>query len=71
MLLQLLVVMGADAAEPAQASLLEQRAMEWPEWSLPAPLPRPRARQDLIYPDWFEGDWQVQSDTLDRDGSRF
>ena len=70
MLLQLLVVMGADAAEPAQASLLEQRAMEWPEWSLPAPLPRPRARQDLIYPDWFEGDWQVQSDTLDPDGSR-
>ncbi len=70
MLLQLFMVSGADAAAPAQASLLEQRAMEWPEWSLPAPLPRPRARQDLIYPDWFAGDWQVQSDTLDRNGLR-
>ena len=69
MLLQLLMVTGANAAEPAKASLLEQRALEWPEWSLPAPLPRPKARQDLIYPDWFAGDWEVQSDTVNRDGS--
>lgn len=69
MLLQLFMVTGADAAEQAQASLLEQRAMDWPEWSLPAPLPRPRAREDLIYPIWFEGDWQVRSETLAPDGS--
>lgn len=69
MLLQLLLVTGAVAAEPAQASLLEQRAMEWPDWSLPAPLPRPRAHQDLIYPSWFEGDWLVNSEALAPDGS--
>ena len=40
--------------------LLPARAAQWPEWSLPAPLPRPE-RQDLIYPAWFAGRWQVSS----------
>jgi len=44
---------------------LEQRLNSWPEWSLPAPLPRPSNRDDLVYPDWFAGLWQVESSDLD------
>jgi hypothetical protein len=43
--------------------LLPARAAQWPEWSLPAPLPRPE-RQDLIYPAWFAGRWQVSSGAI-------
>jgi hypothetical protein len=41
-------------------TLLPARAMEWPAWSLPGPLPPP-GRADLVYPAWFEGRWQVSS----------
>jgi hypothetical protein len=37
---------------------LEQRLTHWPQWQLPAPLPRP-GRSDLEYPAWFTGQWQV------------
>ena len=40
---------------------LEQRLNNWPQWSLPAPLPRPSNQDDLVYPEWFEGLWQVES----------
>ena len=54
---------------PAWAeSSLEQRLTSWPDWSLPAPLPRPSNRDDLVYPDWFEGLWQVESIDLDAPG---
>ena len=43
--------------------LLPARAAQWPEWSLPAPLLRPE-RQDLIYPAWFAGRWQVSSGAI-------
>ena len=48
--------------------VLAERAAHWPEWRLPAPLDRPSARaghQDLSYPDWMAGRWQVSSDDLD------
>ena len=48
--------------------VLAERAAHWPEWRLPAPLERPSARaghQDLIYPEWMAGRWQVRSDDLD------
>jgi hypothetical protein len=44
--------------------LLAERAAHWPDWHLPAPLARPSARpgrQDLTYPSWMEGHWQVRS----------
>jgi hypothetical protein len=50
---------------PAWASPLEQRLELWPNWTLPAPLSRPSSRADLIYPQWFQGLWQVESIDLD------
>ena len=50
---------------PIWASPLEQRLELWPNWTLPAPLSRPSSRDDLIYPQWFQGRWQVESIDLD------
>ncbi|MCP9848094.1 POLO box duplicated region [Synechococcus sp. Lug-A] len=55
--------MGLDAGtglNPAGGGVLAERLADWPEWSLPAPLPRP-GRRDLVYPDVFEGTWEVRS----------
>jgi len=55
------------AAEAGGADgLLAERVLQWPQWQLPAPLQRP-GRRDLVYPDWFLGDWQVSSS----DGIRY
>ena len=48
----------ALAAAGASAEPLQERLASWPNWSLPAPLPRP-GQQDLIYPAWFNGHWQA------------
>ena len=59
-ILALLLAMGPG--------VLAERAAHWPEWRLPAPLERPSARaghQDLNYPDWMAGRWQVRSDDLE------
>lgn len=58
-LLILLLPVQAALAAPTDP-VLQERIEAWPTWSLPAPLPRP-GRQDLIYPDWFSGSWQVTS----------
>ena len=44
---------------------LNQRLEACPHWQLPAALPRPRSQQDLVYPNWFDGDWNVESTDLD------
>jgi len=64
MLLIGLTILLSGGPAWAQTSL-EQRLNSWPNWSLPAPLPRPSTRDDLIYPDWFAGLWQVESVDLD------
>jgi hypothetical protein len=46
--------------------LLAERIHQWPQWRLPAPL-QPPGRSDLVYPDWFMGDWKVSSS----DGIRY
>jgi len=65
LLLGLWLLPQPAAASPG-SSALERRQQQWPAWRLPAPLARP-GRQDLIYPDWFAGDWQVSSS----DGSSY
>ena len=64
MLLISLTILLSSGPAWAQSSL-EQRLNSWPQWRLPAPLPRPSNRDDLIYPDWFDGLWQVESLDLD------
>jgi hypothetical protein len=68
----LLLVLGpmAGPAAAAATSPLERRQAQWPVWSLPAPLARPGNR-DLVYPDWFLGDWQLSSSDGASYGVRF
>jgi len=44
-------------------TLLPARAASWPDWQLPEPL-QPSGRNDLVYPDWFAGSWQLSSHDL-------
>ncbi len=42
---------------------LINRENTWPNWNL-AKLKSSNINQDLIYPDWFEGNWYVKSEDL-------
>ena len=44
-----------------QPSKLSERKLIWPDWRLPSSIKRPRLKDDLIYPDWFEGVWDVNT----------
>ena len=44
-----------------QPSKLYERKSIWPDWRAPSFLKRPSLKDDLIYPDWFEGVWNVES----------
>ncbi len=44
-----------------QPSQLSERKSIWPNWRAPSFLKRPSLKDDLIYPDWFEGRWDVNS----------
>jgi len=44
-----------------QTSQLSERKLIWPNWRVPSFLKRPSLKDDLIYPDWFEGVWDVNS----------
>jgi len=41
---------------------LSERKLIWPGWRLPSSMKRPGLKDDLIYPDWFEGVWDVTSE---------
>ncbi len=45
-----------------QLSKLYERKSIWPDWRLPSSIKRPGLKDDLIYPDWFEGVWDVTSE---------
>ena len=42
------------------SQLLERKSI-WPNWRFPSFLKRPSLKDDLIYPEWFEGVWDVNS----------
>ena len=44
-----------------QPSKLSERKLIWPDWRFPSSIKRPGLKDDLIYPDWFEGIWDVTS----------
>lgn len=64
----LLLCLALPVRAEGSATLLEQRLQAWPNWQLPAPLPRPDRRGDLVYPAWFAGEWQVTSRDLTAEG---
>ncbi len=45
-----------------QLSKLYERKLIWPDWRFPSSIKRPGIRDDLIYPNWFEGVWDVTSE---------
>ena len=45
-----------------QPSKLYERKSIWPDWRLLSSMKRPGLKDDLIYPDWFEGVWDVTSE---------
>ncbi len=45
-----------------QSSKLSERKSTWPDWRFPSSIKRPGLEDDLIYPDWFEGVWDVNSE---------
>ena len=49
-----------DLETAQQSQLLERKAI-WPNWRIPSFLKRPRIKDDVIYPDWFEGTWDVKT----------
>ena len=51
----------------SQPSQIIARKSSWPDWNLPAPLKRPKLKDDLIYPNWFEGKWDVVNSIVGED----
>ena len=51
-------IFNVNSVQPSQ---LSERKLAWPNWRIPSFLKRPSLKDDLIYPDWFEGEWNVQS----------
>ncbi len=45
-----------------QSSNLSERKLIWPDWRIPSSIKRPGLKDDLIYPDWFDGVWDVTSE---------
>ena len=58
--------MTATVEHQDPASPLERRLEQWPNWRLPAPLPRP-GRRAPGWPSWFSGEWLVESIALPAD----
>lgn len=59
----LLLWVGLGAAGTAQAGPLGDRLAQFPDWQSKPLLPS--ARGDLVYPDWFEGIWDVTTTLVD------
>tara|TARA_B100000214_G_scaffold316135_1_gene249578 strand:+ start:43 stop:771 length:729 start_codon:yes stop_codon:yes gene_type:complete len=51
-------IVDLNIVEPSK---LTERKLLWPNWRSPSFLRRPSFKDDLIYPDWFEGLWDVNS----------
>ena len=45
-----------------QSYKLSERKLIWPDWRFPSSIKRPGLKDDLVYPDWFEGVWDVTSE---------
>ena len=61
---------GLEGAYFDTTSLLFNRQKEWPNWHLPSSYSKGLKNQDLFYPDWFEGLWEVESIDLNDPDSK-
>lgn len=59
-----LVLLWLLCSGVAQAGPLIDRVARYPDWQDKPPL-QPVGRQDLVYPDWFAGNWQVTTTLID------
>ena len=73
-----LLILNSDQAIWASSSLnnkslsfFSERLINWPNWSLPVPFRSVDLEKDLIYPDFFEGLWQVYSLELGDQNTNF
>ena len=55
------LVYSETILDNAQLGQLLKRELDWPNWSLPGPFKNSDLTQDLIYPEFFKGDWKVLS----------
>jgi len=58
-LISLTLVFFLIYINPVLAENLEQRINSYPNWNNQISLPSPE--KELIYPRWFEGNWQVSN----------
>jgi hypothetical protein len=56
------LLLWLSATNVAQASFFADRFAQFPDWHKPAV---PAAKGDLVYPDWFAGDWTVTTTLVD------
>ena len=57
--------LGLLWAAPVAAGALADRLDRFPAWTSPPPT-QPVQGRDLVYPDWFEGTWQVTSTLVEQ-----
>jgi hypothetical protein len=55
--------MARRAEALGEPTVLAKRLQQWPDWHLPAPLPR-ASQRNQNWPAWFVGDWRVSSAPL-------
>ena len=53
-----------------QSYKLSDRKLIWPDWRFPSSIKRPKLKDDLIYPDWFEGVWDVNTKNGDDENEK-
>ncbi len=49
----------------AKAGVLAERLAQFPQWNTKPPTQKVAAAEDLIYPDWMAGTWNVTSTLVD------
>ncbi len=55
---------AVEGLDQDQAMILFHRQQTWPDWQLSGSIYRSGLREDLFYPKWFEGFWEIESRDL-------
>lgn len=60
-----LIVLSLFWADRAEAGVLAERLAKFPQWETKPPVQAVIGTEDLIYPDWMAGTWNVTSTLVD------